>query len=163
MAQKVTRQEEEIQTLKKFIENQGEEFYPDLVSYSGIQEPCDVSYKGVEYQITYGNRELLGDLRKTTSIRSKENPNVSESFCRIISHPPLIDYAKEVLEAALEDKKDKSDEKMTLLIEPAYTSYGLSPEGEVVFKKYFKDNEQRLGGLWQHIFVVFLGGNIKLR
>ena len=44
-----TRQEEEVQTLQKFIENRGEKFDPGLVSYSGIQEPCDVSYKGIEF------------------------------------------------------------------------------------------------------------------
>jgi hypothetical protein len=163
MAQKCTRQEEEKQTLQKFLKNQGEDFCPNLVSYSKIKEPCDVLYKGIEYQITYGNRKLLGDLRKTTSVRSKENPNVSESFCRIIGYPSLIDYAKEVLETALKDKKGKSDGKMTLLVEPAYTSYGLFPEREEFFKKYFKDNEQRLDGLWQSIFIVFPDGNIKLR
>ncbi|PIQ69528.1 MAG: hypothetical protein COV90_00780, partial [Candidatus Tagabacteria bacterium CG11_big_fil_rev_8_21_14_0_20_41_11] len=62
-----TREREEIQTLKRFIENLGEEFIPELAiqDRSIIKEPCDVSYKGIEYQITYGNRKLLGDIRKT--------------------------------------------------------------------------------------------------
>ena len=155
---KVTRAQEEMQTLKKFIENQGIDFVQELViiDRSKLREPCDMSYKGIEYQITYGNRKQLGDIRKTISDEGK--------YCGISGLPPIADYVKEVLETALEDKKDKSDEKMTLLIEPAYTSYGLfHEEGDVAFKKYFKDNEQRIGGLWQHIFVVFSGGNIQLR
>ena len=154
---KVTRAQEEIQTLKKFIENQGIDFVSELAIQDGLvlREPCDASYQGIEYQITYGNRELLGNIRKTIS---------TQPFCGVIGHPSMEDYVKKVLETTLADKKDKSDEKMTLLIDPAYTSYGLfSDKGDAAFKKYFKDNEQRIGGLWQHIFVVFSGGNIQLR
>jgi len=156
---KITRQEEEGQTLQKFLENQGEKFDPGFVSYLGIQEPCDVSYKGVEYQITYGNRKLLGDIKRELSNQGESRKIDSQ----VVGLPPTIDYVKEILETALKDKKDKSDGKMTLLVEPAYTSYWSFSKEEMVFEKYFKDNEQSLGGLWQSIFIVFPDRNIKLR
>jgi len=99
---KVTRAQEEIHTLEKFIKNQGMEFVPELAIQNRLllREPCDVSYRGIEYQITYGNRKQLGDLRKVTSVRSKENPNVSESYGGMTPYLSPVDYTKEILETA---------------------------------------------------------------
>ena len=78
-------------------------------------------------------------------------------------HISKTNYIKEILETALEIKKNKSDNKMTLLIYCAYTSYGLLFERRVLCREYFKKSEQKIGGLWQHIFVVFSDGNVQLR
>jgi len=162
MSLKVTRAQEEIQTLKKFIENQGVEFIPELAiqDKSLLKEPCDISYQGVEYQITYGNRKLLGDMRKTNSVRDKENPNIGGPFCKIGGSP---NYVREILEA-LKDKKNKSDKNMILLVE-VYPSPSrpFFMDREELLKEHFKKNEQELGGLWQHIFVVFCNWNVQLR
>ena len=152
MVQKVARQEEEKQTLQRFIENRGEEFYPDLVNYLGIQEPCDVSYKGIEYQITYGDQKLIGELRKKTS--------EDKIYCGIRNLSES--YAETFIYEALKKKKDKSSDKVTLLIHCNFAGiYASLAEREIIFKKYFAEN-QDLGGSWQHIFIVFSDGNIKL-
>ena len=157
---KVTRPQEEIQTLKKFFENQGIKFDSELaIQDKSLREPCDASYQGIEYQITYGNRKMLGDMRKANSIRSKENPDIGGPYCKIGGSP---NYAQEILETALESKKNKSDKNMTLLIDP-YPRLGFPFSGDSLLKEYFKENEERLGGLWQQIFVVFSGENIQLR
>ena len=161
---KVTRAQEEIQTLKKFIENQGIEFISELAIQDKLllREPCDVSYQGVEYQITYGNRKMLGDIRKANHVRNKENLNVGGPFCKIGGS---TNYVQEISEA-LKDKKNKSDKNMTLLIE-VYPSPNLwFIKGSSLFldlEEHFKKNERELGGLWQHIFVVFYDCNIQLR
>lgn len=152
MVQKVTRQEEEKQTLQRFIENQGEEFYLDLVNYLGIQEPCDVLYKGIEYQITYGDQKLIGELRKKIS--------KGEIYCGIRNLSES--YAETFLYETLKKKKDKSNNRIILLIHCKFSGiYAPIAEREIIFKKYFTEN-QDLGGLWQHIFIVFPDGNIKL-
>ncbi len=164
MLKKATRQEEEAQTLRKFIENKGEEFQPGLALYRGMgpeaqkpcQEPCDVAYDGVEYQITYGDTALIGKIRKKTS--------GDEIYCDIRGHSEA-DCAEKLLGKSFENKRYKSDDKMTLLIDCTYAStfwHSLS-ERESIYKKYFLDNEQRFGGLWQHISIVFSDGNIQLR
>ena len=153
MAQKVTRQEEEKQTLQRFIENQGKEFCLDLVSYSGIEEPCDVLYKEIKYQITYGDQKLIGEIREKTS--------KGEIFCGIRNISDT--YAETLIHGALKNKKNKSSDKMTLLIHCNFPGDYASIEvrGERL-KKYFAEN-QDLGGKWQHIFIVFSDGNIELR
>ena len=153
---KITRPQEEIQTLKRFIENQGDEFISEsaIQDRSKINEPSDASYCGVEYQITYGDRNKLSQLRKSIA--------TSGSYLGINSISEVT-YAQGLLEDALTDKKTKSDNKMTLLIDCTYTSYGSFLEREGMCKKYFMDNEKTAGGSWQHIFVVFPDGNVQLR
>lgn len=159
MAQKVTRREEEKQTLQRFIENQGKEFHPGSAIYSGIQEPCDVSYKGINYQITYGDQKLIGEIRKTTS-KKKDNFS-SEVFCTIRNISDT--YAETLISEALKNKKNKSIDKVTLLIDcPFPGDYTSIENREKRLKKYFTEN-QNLGGRWQCIFIVFPDGNIKLR
>lgn len=58
MSHVVTKQEEELQTLKKFIENSGKEFDLSLVDYSH-SEPCDVAYKGVQLRIIHFLKEKI--------------------------------------------------------------------------------------------------------
>ena len=156
---KATRQDEEVQTLRKFIKNRGEIFQPNLALYRGInpevKEPCDISYR-VEYQITYGDTPLIGAIREKTS--------KGEKYCEIGTSPEE-DYAEKLLKKPLEDKRHKSDSRITLLIDCTYAStfwYSLS-ERETRCKKYFIDNEKNIGGSWQHIFVVFPDWNIQLR
>ncbi|MDD5152958.1 MAG: hypothetical protein PHS95_03150 [Candidatus Pacebacteria bacterium] len=160
---KITRPQEEIQTLKRFIENQGDKFISELAvqDRSKINEPSDVSYKGIEYQITYGDQKFLEHRRKINSIR-KGNSNVGESCVGIRSFAE-IDYPKILLETALKNKKDKSDNKTSLLIDCICTPYVSLLEIKTICKKYFNDNEQKIGGLWQHIFIVFSCDNVQLR
>jgi hypothetical protein len=159
MAQKATRREEEKQTLQKFIENQGEEFYPDLVSYLRIQEPCDVLYKEIEYQITYGDQKLIGEMRQKTA--KKKDNLLGEIFCTIRDISDT--YAETLIHGALENKKNKSSDKMILLIHCSFPGiYAPIEAREEKLKKYFTEH-QDLGSKWQHIFIVFPDGNIKLR
>lgn len=156
---KATRQEEEVKTLEKFIKNKSL-FQPNLVRYFGVhpevREPCDMSYEGVEYQITYGDRGKLESLRETESSGKR--------YLEIFPPLPKEDYAEVLLERALTDKRFKSDSEMTLLVDCTYGNTGYSlPEREVVCKKYFDENKETLGGLWEHIFVVFPDRNVQLR
>ena len=50
MTDKITRQQEEEQTLEKFISNQGT-FDSDKCIWPSQNNPIDVSYEGVNYQI----------------------------------------------------------------------------------------------------------------
>lgn len=158
MTQKITRQEEK-QTLQRFIENQGKEFYSGLAIYSGIQEPCDVSYKGIDYQITYGDQKLIGETRRKTS---KKNGNLrGEIFCGIRNISDT--YAETLIHGALKNKKNKSSDKVTILIHCSFPGdYASIEVRRERLQKYFAEN-QDLGGKWQHIFIIFPDGNIKLR
>lgn len=153
---KVTREQEEIQTLERFIRNCGQVFIPGLAiqDKSKIKEPSDVFYKGTDYQITYGDREHLAKSRKAT--------NKNGTYFTMRSHSKA-NYAEELLNVALDEKKDKSDNKMTLLVDCTYTSWLPISERETLCRKYFNDNIQKLRGSWCHIFVVFPDGNVQLR
>lgn len=147
----VTRKEEEIQTLRKFVENLGEKFDSDLVDYS-CDEPCDVSYKKVQYQITVGDQDLIAkkgqDMKKygrylvIRSIKDSNDPKV-------------------IVEKALQKKAKKSSKLITLLIDCTTAADYPKQEREEIFKKYRLTHED-LRGLWESIYLVFRGQNIEL-
>ena len=151
-----TRKEEELQTLQRFIKNQNELFGHEQViqGESRLKEPADVMYKRVQYQITYGDAKKLAELRKSIS-----NEGNYSAIRGIVEQ----DYAGELIDDALKKKKNKSDKGMTLLIDCTYTSFGTLPDRKKLCEKHFNNNGSKFAGLWQHIFVVFLDGNIHLR
>lgn len=162
--EEVTRPEEELQTLRKFIENQGRDFIPEkaIQDRAQLKEPADVLYEGIGYQITYGDAAQLGESRKITSVRRKDNPQLSETYSNV-RHIVEPKYAEMCLKNALENKKNKSDKNMTLLIHCVSTSYETLENRGDLCKKYFSSNESTLGGSWEHIFAIFPDGNIQLR
>lgn len=154
MLHKVTRQEEEIQTLERFVKNIGEKFTVKLVSYSGIKNPDDINdvfYDGIPYQITYGDSEYLGESRKTISKKG--------IFSNIRSRP--INYCSEIIEKSLKKKNYMSGEGIILLIDCDYTGAYSLLERKDLCKKYLLEHKD-LKGSWQHIFLVFPDGNIEL-
>ena len=161
---RVTRPEEELQTLQRFVQNQGRNFFPEkaIQDRMKIKEPADVFYEETEYQITYGDTTQLASLRKVTSLRRKDDPNLSERFVAIRGLSSA-NYAEMCLKNALVNKKIKSDKNMILLIDCTYTSYRSLQYRENLCKQYFNDNKLSLGGSWGHIFAVFPDGNIFLR
>jgi hypothetical protein len=153
---KAKREDEELATLKRFIENQDKAFFKEraIQDRLKIKEPVDIFYEGELYQVTYGDAAELGRFRKeidknglTTSIRRIE----------------IDDYARVCIESALDKKRNKSDENVVLLVDCTGTSYQSYGFREGKFKEYFNNKKSELGGLWKNIFVVFPDGNIQLR
>ncbi len=154
----VTRKEEEIETLEKFINNQNEKFDYDLVKSFSENNPIDFSYKGINYQITYGDQLQLAERRKITSI--PEDDSRSKQFIGIRNLSG--DWIHTFLYNALNKKRHLSGNNITLLIDCFGRGDNSSlPEREEKLKKFFSEN-QYLGGSWQHIYIVFSDGNIKL-
>ena len=156
MAKKVTRQEEEIQTLKKFIKNFSEIFDLSLVKYPPQNNPSDLVYKNINYQITYGDQNLIGELRKTTSkgkifcgIRNVSNDNEK--------------YVIEFIGNALKKKLNQSSNDITLLIDCGFPGIydPNKTEKRKILQEYIQNN-QNLTGKWKNIYTVFLDCNIKL-
>lgn len=147
----VTRQEEELQTLKRFVENKNESFSSKLVSYS-YPEPCDVAYAEVQYQITYGDQKRVSEIRKTIS--------KGETYFAIRgideSNKPEV-----VIKQALTGKVTKSSPSVVLLIDCTYSTTLTPPGVEVSFKQYADENAA-LKGQWLDIYAVFPKINIRL-
>lgn len=156
IANKVTRQQEEEQSLKKFIENFGETFDLSLVECPSQNNPSDLIYKGVKYQITYGDQSLLGKIRTTTSkgdiycgIRSLSNDNEK--------------YASKFIGDALKKKLNQSSNDIILLIHCGFP--GIYDPNKTERNKILQDyiqNNQNLVGKWKNIYTIFPDCNIKL-
>jgi hypothetical protein len=98
-------------------------------------------------------------MRQKTA-KKKDNFS-SEVFCTIRNISDT--YAETLISEALKNKKNKSSDKMTLLIHCSFSGVYASIEmREEKLKKYFAEHHD-LGGSWQHIFIVFPDGNIELR
>ena len=147
----VTRQDEEVQTLKRFVENLGEKFDPKLIDYSK-GEPCDVSYKEIQYQITEGDQDQLAKKRKQID---------KEGRYLIVRSISEANNPKEIIERALEKKVYKSNNDIILLIDCISSGNYSLQEREQSFKNYFSEN-RKLSGSWQNIYIVFSSYNIQL-
>jgi len=153
----VTRPQEELQTLERFVCNQGKKFYAEkaIQDRLKLREPADVLYEGIEYQITYGDRERLSERRKVMC-------NKGIYPAQILSNQ-LSTYADRLLRTALEDKKYKSHHEMILLIDCMTTALHPFKAREAWCQDYFRSDKENLGGFWKRLYVVFPDGNVQLR
>lgn len=152
MDRKVTKLDVETQTIQKFIGNTLDTFNVKYVEYPKENNPCDLIYKGNQYQITEGDSDLLERRRSKTAD--------GESYCKIRRIEPLT-YTNGLLGKVLEKKKYKSNNEITLLVDCGSTGgYTLSAREEV-FKKYLLDNP-KLKASWQSIVCVFNDGNVRI-
>ena len=148
---KVTQKEVEIETVKTFIQNKGEEFSDSLIDYKGIEEPCDIKYKGINYQITIGDKKEVEGRRKVTS-RGSIYTNIRNIH---------DDISTVLLRDALSKKSMRSSENTVLLIEVSSTGNLSWEELEKKFSE-FVSNNQNLCGKWKEIYAVFPERNIQL-
>jgi hypothetical protein len=156
MDQKATRQQEEMQSMQIFIENCGKKFRPDLIVFPPQNDPCDITYKEVNYQITYGDQKLIGDIRKQTSKK--------KIYCGIRNESGnYMKYAKKFIYDALKKKLYQSSNNITLLIHCSFKGIydPAKTERNKIFKDFIMENQDLIGA-WQNIYIVFPDCNIKL-
>lgn len=152
MAHIVIRKEEELQTLKRFLQNQCVKFNPNLVDYS-YSEPCDVAYDKTQYQITAGDQDQLAKRRQDLQKHGQ--------FC-IIRSIAESNNPKIIIEKALQKKILKSNKAVNLLIDCISSAdYYPGHIREIEFKKYISEHKE-LCGSWNKIFLVFRNQNIQL-
>ena len=153
MKRKATRQDEEAHTLIKYLKNNGIGYEPLKAFWPPQDDPRDVSYDGIDYQITYGSQKDLANRRKITSS--------GKIFLSISGQP--TDYAKIYAGIPLGKKKNQADKKITLLIDcptPGFYDPEMI-ERKKIFKLFVNSNEYLIK-IWQNVFLVYNDGNITL-
>ncbi len=151
MAHVVTRKEEELQTLKRFLQNQGVKFNPNLIDYS-YNEPCDIAYDKIQYQITAGDQNQL----------SKRRQDIQKYGHFLIIRPIAeSNDPKVIIEKALQKKTLKSDKVVNLLIDCTSSADYPKHLRKIKFKEYISKHKKKCGS-WNKIFLVFRDQNIQL-
>jgi hypothetical protein len=156
MNKKTTRQQEEVQSLQIFIKNKGKIFNSSLIEYPPQNDPSDITYDSNNYQITYGDQSLIGDIRKNTS--------KGKIYCEIrnVSNDEEK-YALKFVGDALKKKLNQSSKNIILLIHCNFPGI-YDPdktERNKILQSYIKNN-QNLVGKWKNIYAIFPDCNIKL-
>ena len=147
---KVTQEDVELETLKKFLKNNTLEFNEALISAEKL-EPTDIRYNNVNYQITEGDGKLKRNMRRETS---KGHRYV---LLNKVSH----DFIEIQIKNTLKKKSIRADKNTVLLIDVFRDGY-LDPED---LKKQVSDCKKKYNKeckVWKKVYLVFSDKNIKL-
>lgn len=145
---KFTKQDVETEILKRFVENEGGAFDMQAVQHPEEDSPCDIIYKGVQYQITEGDSERLERMRPVTA--------KGIGFLEVRTIKPET-FAETQVGKMLKEKRYKSDKQVTLLIRCFTTLYPIGERTEML-KRYLTEHSE-LRASWEHIVSVFSDGN----
>lgn len=150
MAHIITREEEELQTLKRFLQNQGVKFNPNLID--SCDEPCDIAYNGIQYQITTGNQDQV----------SKKRQDIQKYGHFLIIRPIAeSNDPKTIIEKALQKKALKSDKAVCLLIDCTSSADYPKQIRSIKFKNYISECRKQCGS-WKSIILVFRDQNLQI-
>lgn len=145
----ITKEDVELETLKKFLDNKSVIFDETLVD-SNKEEPTDIRYNGVNYQITEGDKEVVQERRKITS-----------KGTQFFAMRDIRNIAELLLRGTLTKKSTRSDRNTVLLVDVMST-------GGRDFKSLEEElsawaiNNINLCNCWKEIYLVYRRANVKL-
>ena len=146
---KPTKEDIELETLKTFLINNGEEFSKTLVD-SNKSEPTDIRYDNINYQITLGDKEVVEETRK------------GESKSRIYtSIRNTADIILLLLDGTLTKKSLRADSNTILLLEVSSTGNNTWDELTARASKWAKEHTEKCK-VWKEIYLVYSDKNIKV-
>lgn len=145
----VTKEDVELETLKKFLINKSVVFDEALVD-SNKTEPTDIRYNGINYQITEGDKEAVQERRQITS------KGIPYSTIR-----DVWNIAEILLRGTLAKKATRSDINTVLLIDVISTGGRDFKSLEKELSVWAVQNTD-LCNCWKEIYLVYRGANIRL-
>jgi hypothetical protein len=151
-SQKRTQKDVELEAFKMFLKNEGKDFDGSLISFKK-NEPTDIVYDGIQYQITIGDKEEIEERRKITSQKS--------IYCKIRNVKYVKILIDSLLRKSLDKKSLRADKNTTLLIEGWSTYFKNWNELEKEISSWVSKN-YNLITVWDAVYLVFEGKNIKL-
>jgi len=145
----MTKEDIELETLKKFLNNKSVVFNGALISSDKI-EPTDIRYNNINYQITEGDKAAVQERRQITSKGS------TYSTIRDIHN-----IAEALLRGTLTKKSLRSDPNTVLLIDVMSTGGRDFESLEKELSTWVIDNIN-LCSCWKEIYLVYREANIRL-
>ncbi len=145
----VTKEDVELETLKKFLSNKKIVFDEKLIDLNKA-EPTDIRYNDINYQITEGDKEIVQECRQITSKR--------------ITYYTIRDIHKIseiLLRGTLTRKSTRSDPDTVLLIDVMSTG-GRNFESLANELSAWAVQNISLCNCWKEIYLVYREANIKL-
>ena len=145
----VIKEDVELETLKKFLNNQSVVFDKKLVDPSKT-EPTDIRYDGINYQITEGDKKEVQTRRQITSkgttyLTIRDTTNIAELLLR----------------SSLKKKSTRSDSNTVLLIDVMSTG---GRDWDTLGKELsaWASQNSNLCSCWKEIYLVYREKNVKL-
>ncbi len=145
----VTKEDVELETLKKFLKNKHFVFDKNLIDKHKI-EPTDLRYKGINYQITEGDK---------VAVQSRRQPN--SKGVPFFSVRNANNIAELLLKDTLKKKSTRSDTSTVLLVDVMSNGGRDWTDLEKEVSAWAKNNLS-LCNCWKEIYLVYRGKNIKL-
>lgn len=148
---KKTKEDVELETLKDFLRNKNIKFDDSLLS-SKKNEPTDIRYNNVNYQVTTGDKVLIEKMRRKEASKERK-------YSHGIKKPDnIIDL---LLKESLEKKSIRSDKNTILLIDVMRDGF-LSLENLKKQASNWAINNLNLCNVWKEIYLVYSDKNIKI-
>lgn len=144
-----TKEDVELETFKNYLNNRAIVFDEALID-ANKNEPTDIRYDGVNYQITEGDKEAVQECRRITS--------KGISYCTIRD---INNIAEVLLRGALTKKSIRSDSNTVLLISVGSTG-GRDFESLGKELSYWVSENITICNCWMDIYLVYSEANVRL-
>lgn len=147
---KISQQQVELNTLSIFLNNQNFLFDETLIDYKK-QEPTDIRYNGINYQITEGDKMQIQKTRQVTSKKGNIYSTIRDT----------TDIIEILLGETLRKKSLRSDSNTVLLVE-VFSTGGYDFDTLSKELSTWSKLNANLCNCWKEIYLVYPNANIRL-